>query len=49
LLGSSRRRCIENVPAFRSWGPTDGNGKAIKKRRGEIYRKYLEMLEAKGA
>lgn len=39
---------IENVPAFRAWGPSDRNGKADKKRRGTIYPAYLDMLRSFG-
>jgi len=39
---------IENVPAFRSWGPTDRRGRQIPSRRGETYRQYLDMLRAMG-
>ncbi|MGH2607539.1 MAG: DNA cytosine methyltransferase, partial [Tepidiformaceae bacterium] len=39
---------IENVPAFRSWGPTDRNHRPIKARRGETYRQYLDLFRAMG-
>lgn len=39
---------IENVSSFRAWGPSDANGKPIKKRRGETYRQYLDMIRSMG-
>lgn len=39
---------IENVPAFRQWGPTNRNGRPIAARTGETYRQWLDMFRALG-
>jgi len=39
---------IENVPEFRNWGPLGTNGRPLKRKRGELYRSFLSMLEALG-
>lgn len=39
---------IENVPQFRSWGPTDRLGRPIAARKGETYRQWLDMFRALG-
>lgn len=43
-----KRFIIENVPAFKMWGPTNRNNRPIKTRRGETYRQYLDMLRSFG-
>ncbi|MCP3962390.1 MAG: DNA cytosine methyltransferase [bacterium] len=37
---------IENVPAWRSWGPLDENNRPIKARRGEMFEAFVRALEA---
>jgi DNA (cytosine-5)-methyltransferase 1 len=39
---------IENVPAFREWGPEDRLGRPVKSRRGETFHQYCSMFEAMG-
>jgi site-specific DNA-cytosine methylase len=39
---------IENVPEFRMWGPLNADGGRNKRRKGEIFRKYISMIEALG-
>lgn len=41
-----KRFIIENVPAFRAWGPTDRKGRPIKERRGEVYAQYIDRLRS---
>ena len=40
--------CIENVAEFLTWGPVDDDGKVIKARRGEYFRRWVKALEAAG-
>lgn len=35
---------VENVPEFEDWGPLDENGKAIKARKGENFRAFVQAL-----
>lgn len=37
---------IENVREFRDWGPTDKNGKPLKRRKGETYQAFLTALRS---
>lgn len=37
---------IENVAEFQNWGPLDGNGKPIKKRRGETFQAFVQALRS---
>lgn len=39
---------VENVPAFRNWGPLDAKGRPIKKRKGETFRAWKVALESLG-
>ena len=39
---------LENVPEFIEWGPLDGDGYPVKKRRGESFRAWCAELEAIG-
>lgn len=39
---------IENVPEFRSWGPLDGEGRAIKERKGAFFQSFVRGLEDAG-
>jgi DNA (cytosine-5)-methyltransferase 1 len=39
---------LENVQEFRGWGPLDSNGKPIKARMGETFRKWHRQLEQLG-
>lgn len=39
---------LENVPEFVDWGPLDENGKRIKSRLGEEFRRWCGELEALG-
>jgi len=39
---------VENVPEFMMWGPLNADGTRNKKRKGEIFRKYISMMEALG-
>jgi DNA (cytosine-5)-methyltransferase 1 len=35
---------IENVPEFKEWGPVDENGKAIKSRKGEEFKRWKKTI-----
>ena len=37
---------IENVREFSDWGPTDKNGKPMKRRKGETYQAFLTALRS---
>ena len=37
---------IENVAEFQHWGPLDGNGKPIKRRRGETFQAFVQALRS---
>lgn len=39
---------VENVPAFEGWCRLDKNGKVVKARKGEYFRKWVRQLEALG-
>lgn len=39
---------IENVKEFVTWGPLDADGKPIKKRRGETFKRFIRRLEQCG-
>jgi DNA (cytosine-5)-methyltransferase 1 len=39
---------VENVREFRDWGPLDENGRPDKKRKGEIFGRWIEALQAIG-
>ena len=39
---------LENVPEFLDWGPLDANGRPIKARKGETFRRWCRDLEAAG-
>lgn len=39
---------IENVQEFRTWGPLGANGRPIRSRAGETYRKWIEGFESLG-
>lgn len=45
-----RPRCIalENVPEFEQWGPLDEDGKPIKARQGEDFRRFVSALRELG-
>lgn len=36
---------FENVPEFEKWGPLDEHGKAIKAKRGETFKEFLQDIE----
>lgn len=40
--------CLENVAEFQGWGPLDQDGKPIKARMGETFRKWKRELEKLG-
>jgi DNA (cytosine-5)-methyltransferase 1 len=40
--------CLENVAEFRGWGPLDPEGKPIKARMGETFRRWKAQLERLG-
>lgn len=37
---------IENVPEFKNWGPIGANGRPLKSKVGETYRKWVALLQA---
>lgn len=39
---------LENVEEFRDWGPLGRDSKPIKKRKGEIFRRWIRNLELHG-
>jgi DNA (cytosine-5)-methyltransferase 1 len=39
---------LENVSEFRGWGPLDADGKPIKQRMGETFRRWKRQLEQLG-
>ena len=39
---------IENVPEFVKWSPVDGEGKPIKSRQGEEFKRWVEAIKALG-
>ena len=39
---------IENVKEFTTWGPLDAQGKPIKKRQGETFKRFIRRLEQAG-
>lgn len=39
---------LENVEEFKDWGPLTENGKPCKKRKGTIFRHWLEKLKSHG-
>ncbi len=39
---------IENVEEFQGWGPIDGEGKPIKEKAGETFKRWLAALERLG-
>ncbi|MCM1235050.1 MAG: DNA cytosine methyltransferase [Ruminococcus flavefaciens] len=39
---------MENVPEFASWGPLGRQGKPIRARKGETFRKFVSQLEGLG-
>ncbi len=45
-LLNARHLLIENVPAWRRWGPLDENNRPIKARKGELFEAFVRMLEA---
>jgi DNA (cytosine-5)-methyltransferase 1 len=42
-----KRLIIENVPEFMEWGPLTANGHAVKSKKGECFRAFLQSLEAR--
>lgn len=40
------RLLLENVAEFRHWAPLDSRNKPMKSRRGEVYRAFINALEA---
>lgn len=43
-----RRIFLENVPEFLEWGPVGKDGKPIKSRKGEIFRRWVRNLRELG-
>lgn len=39
---------VENVKEFTSWGPLDSKGRPMASKKGELFRKFCETLEAMG-
>ena len=39
---------VENVPEFMGWGPLGANGRPLVKRKGEVFRAWLEALRSMG-
>lgn len=37
---------VENVSEFASWGPVGANGRPLKRRKGELFRAWVNALEA---
>ncbi len=42
------RVIIENVPEFKNWGPLGANGAALKSKKGETFKAFIQALEAIG-
>jgi DNA (cytosine-5)-methyltransferase 1 len=43
-----RNVLVENVPAFRRWGPLDSNDNVVEEKRGELFENWLNDLSIQG-